>query len=157
LSTIPLDEDSYPPVRLTRVYLVNASFQDGGSPVLPNGRDYVVDLSVGRRSARELFVELSVALTAATTEDPPLRVSAAYGADFVVPEEADQGDEGEREEVLRQTAYELAPAVLYSYIRQLFEDLTGRGRGERITLPFLPMPLELADEEKRIPPPPAES
>lgn len=153
MATLTLDEDSYPPVRLRHVYLVNASFQDGGAVLLPNGRDYIVDLSVIRRTELELSVELAVALTAATTEaETPLRVSACYGADFLLAEDLPGAD---RDEVLRQAAYELAPAVLYSYLRQTFEDLTGRGRGGRITLPFLPIPLELTDEEQRIPVPPA--
>jgi hypothetical protein len=152
VGTLTLDEDSYPPVRLRRVYLVNASFDDGGAALQPSGRDYVVDLSVSRRSELELSVELAVALTAAG--EAPLRVSACYGADFVL---ADDLLPSERDEVLRDTAYELAPAVLYSYIRQVFDDLTGRGRAERITLPFLPIPLELQDDEKRIPPVPPQS
>jgi preprotein translocase subunit SecB len=107
---------------------------------------------VGRRSELELSVELAVALTAATADEtPPLRVSACYGADFLLAEDLLPA---ERDEVLRQTAYELAPAILYSYLRQVFDDLTGRGRAERITLPFMPIPLELGDDEKRIPQPP---
>lgn len=154
MGTLTLDEDSYPPVRMRRVYLVSASFEDGGAALQPSGRDYIVDLSVGRRSELELSVELAVALTAVTTGEAPLRVRACYGADFVLAEDLLPA---ERDEVLVQTAYELAPAVLYSYIRQIFDDLTGRGRAERITLPFMPIPLELEDDEKRIPPPPPQS
>lgn len=151
MGTLILDDDRYPPVRLLRVYLLRAAYEDAGAGPRPNGRDYVVDLSVGRRSTLELTVELAVALTAATVEEAPLRVSACYGADFLLAEDLSPT---ERHEVLRQTAYELAPAVLYSYLRQVFEDLTGRGRGERITLPFLPIPLELSEEEQQVPLPP---
>jgi preprotein translocase subunit SecB len=154
VSTLTLDEESYPPVRLQRVYLVRASFEDEGAVFRPNARDYIVDLSVNRRSELELSVELAVALTAATAGETPLRVSACYGADFVLAEDLLPA---ERDEVLRQTAYELAPAVLYSYVRQVFDDLTGRGRAERITLPFMPIPLELEEDEMQIPAPPPQS
>lgn len=149
MGALPLGDDSYPAVHLRRVYLLHASYDDVGAEGGPRERDFVVDLSVGRRSA----LEITVALTVATRPEAPLRVSATYAADFALPDDV---AEAERDEVLRQTAYELAPAVLYSYIRQFFEDVTGRGRAHRITLPFIPIPLEMAGEERPIPPPPAD-
>jgi hypothetical protein len=148
--TITVNEDSYPKVRLRSVYLLHALFEDGGAGARLDGYDYLVDLSVGRRSALEIVVALTVALP----DEAPVRLNVSYGGDFVLPEAVPEAD---REEVLRETAYEVAPAVLYSYIRQIVEDLTGRGRGKRITLPFLPIPLELAREEQLVPPPPAEA
>ncbi|HEX6367847.1 MAG TPA: hypothetical protein VF006_02865 [Longimicrobium sp.] len=150
MSTLTLNEDSYPRVRLRGVYLLHALFEDGGAGARLNGLDYLVDLSVGRRSA----LEVAVALTVATPEEAPVRLRVSYGADFLLPEGVSEAD---REEVLRETAYEVAPAVLYSYIRQMVEDLTGRGRGERVTLPFLPIPLEISDDEQRVPAAPADS
>lgn len=147
MNTLTLNEDSYPRVRLRRVYLLHALFEDGGDGARLNGFDYLVDLTVGRRSALELTVELAVA----TPEEAPVRLNVRYGADFLLPEAVPEAD---REEVLRETAYEVAPVVLYTYVRQLIEDLSGRGRGERITLPLLPVPMELGEEEQRVPPPP---
>ena len=150
MATITVNEGSYPKVRLRGVYLLHALYEDGGAGARVDGYDYLVDLSVGRRSALEVVVTLTVALP----DEAPVRLSVSYGADFVLPEDV---PEAEREEVLRETAYEVAPAVLYSYIRQIVEDLTSRGRGDRVTLPFLPIPLELAREEQPVPPAPAES
>lgn len=150
MGPITLNEHTYPAVQLVRVYLLNARFEDGGIGARVDGLDYLVDLSVGRDTP----LELSVALTVATAEKAPIRLSVTYGADFLLPEHASEKD---REEVMRQTAYELAPAMLYSYIRQFFADVTGRARGERITLPFLPIPLELAAQEQAVPPPPPDA
>jgi hypothetical protein len=150
VDTLTVNEDSYPRVRLRRVYLRHALFEDGGDGARLNGYDYLVDLTLGRRSALELTVELAIA----TPEDAPVRLSVSYGADFVLPESVPEAD---RDEVLRETAYEVAPVVLYTYVRQMVEDLTGRGRGERITLPLLPVPLEVGEEEQRVPPPVPES
>jgi preprotein translocase subunit SecB len=146
VGTLTVNDDSYPRVRLRRVYLRHALFEDGGDGARLNGYDYLVDLTVGRRSALELTVELTVA----SPEEAPVRLSVCYGADFVLPETTSEAD---RDEVLRETAYELAPVVLYTYIRQMVEDLSGRGRGERITLPFLPVPLAVGEEEQRVPQP----
>lgn len=104
--TITVNEDSYPKVRLRRVYLLHALYEDGGAGARLDGYDYLVDLSVGRRSAREVVVALTVALP----DDAPVRLNVSYGGDFVLPENVPEAD---REEVLRETAYEVAPAVLY--------------------------------------------
>jgi hypothetical protein len=145
-----LSEHTYPAVELVGGYLMHAHFEDGGPGARVTGLDYVVDLSVGRDTP----LDLSVVLTVATAEKAPIRLRVTYGADFLLPEHASEAD---REEIVRETAYRLAPAMLYSYIRQFFSDVTGRGRGERVTLPFLPMPLELAREDQPIPPPPPDS
>ena len=147
MATTTLNEDSYPEAHLLGVYLLGAHFEDGGHGAAVNGMDYLVDLSV----SRDTPLELSVALTVATTERAPVRLRVIYGADFLLPEDASDED---REEVLRETAYSLAPAMLYPYIRQFFSDVTGRGRGDRITLPFLPIPLDLDPQEQAIPPAP---
>jgi hypothetical protein len=145
-----VNELTYPPVELVGVYLMHAHFEDGGPGARVNGLDYVVDLSVGRDTP----LDLTVVLTVATAERAPLRLRVTYGADFLLPEHASEED---REEIVRETAYRLAPAMLYSYIRQFFSDVTGRGRGERISLPFLPIPLDLEREEQPVPPPPPDS
>jgi hypothetical protein len=142
-----LNQHTYPAVHLLGVYLLNAHFEDGGPGAAVEGLDYLVDLTVGRDTP----LELSVALTVATSERAPVRLRVTYGADFLLPEDATDED---REEVMRETAYRLAPAMLYSYIRQFFSDVTGRGRGERIALPFLPIPLDLDRQEQAVPPAP---
>lgn len=147
MGTFTLNEHTYPAVQLSRVYLLHAQFEDGGPAASIGGCDYLVDLSVSRST----LLDLSVAVTVSTPEDVPVRLRVGYGADFLLPEDASEAD---REEVLRETAYRLAPAMLYSYIRQFIDDVTGRGRGERVVLPFLPIPLSLAHDEERIPPPP---
>lgn len=134
-------------VELRRVYLVRAHFEEGRPGPATDLLDYLVDLSLSRGSA----LALSVAVTVSTPEEAPLRMSATYAADFVL---SDDTPEEERDEIMGEVAYRLAPPMLYSYIRQLFDDMTGRGRGRRITLPFLPVPLALAEGEARIPPPP---
>ena len=147
MAAFNLSEHILPAIELSRVYLLHAHFEDGGPGADGNGADYLVDLSVSRST----LLDLSVAVTLSTPEDAPVRLSVSYGADFLLPENASEED---REEVMREAAYRLAPPMLYSYIRQLIDEMTGRGRGRRVTLPFLPMPLDVAHGEERIPPPP---
>jgi hypothetical protein len=153
LNVVPLSVDgsSYPVVRPLRVYLVRCSL-DGQGPTqgAANPTAFVVDLALVRESA----VELSVHMTVSTAREAPYAIAVTYGADFRLSEQVPESD---REVVCRFTAYELAPPLLYPYIRELFADLTGRSLAPAITLPFLPVPLDLPPGEQEVPAPPSGS
>lgn len=149
--SIVVDALSYPVVRPTRVYLVDAHFNDPFvAETLPGQSAFLVDLELSRPSE----LELSVALTVATAEDSPYQLSITYAADFTM---SDEVLEGSREDMWRYAAYELAPSLLYPYIREAFSSVTSRSRLGVEALPFLPIPLETPEEDQEIPPPPSDS
>ena len=146
-----VDDLSYAAIRPTRLFLVDAHFRDPfiADPSLERGA-FLVDLSLSRGSE----LELTVILTISTDEDSPYELSVSYAADFSM---ADQVDVAARESIWRNAAYELAPSLLYPYIREAFTSLTSRSRLEPEALPFLPIPLQIPQEEQEIPPPPPDS
>lgn len=149
--SIVVDALSYPVVRPTRVFLVHAHFEDTFvAETLPVRSAFLVDLVLSRSSE----LELSVALTVSTTEDSPYQLSITYAADFAM---SDEVLEGSREDMWRYAAYELAPSLLYPYIREAFSSVTSRSRLGAEALPFLPLPLETPEEDQEIPPPPSDS
>jgi Preprotein translocase subunit SecB len=142
-----VDEESYPAIRLVRAYMIYARFADLFAAEASSGGEFLVDLGLTRVSE----LELSVALTVRTSEDSPYELTVTYAADFVMVDEVPAET---REEIWRNTAYELAPSLLYPYIREAFASVTGRSRLGTEALPFLPLPLETPEEEQAIPPAP---
>lgn len=146
-----VDDLSYAAIRPTRLFLVDAHFRDPfvADGVLERGA-FLVDL----RLSRGAELELTVILTISTDDDSPYELSVSYAADFSM---ADQVNAAVRDSVWRYAAYELAPSLLYPYIREAFTSLTSRSRLGPEALPFLPIPLEIPEAEQEIPPPPPHS
>lgn len=141
-------EESYPAIRLVRTYMMHARFIDPLIAEAGSGRgEFLVDLGLTRVSE----LELSVALTVRSAAGSPYELTVTYAADFLMVDDVPAGD---REEIWRNTAYELAPSLLYPYIREAFASFTGRSRLGTEVLPFLPLPLETPEEEQELPPAP---
>jgi preprotein translocase subunit SecB len=141
------------PVTPTRVYLGHVHFSppvadEGQRP--PDAAAFYIDLEIARPSP----LELSVALTVTTSDEYPIHFTATYVADFRMAEAV---EEDQQEDWWINTAYGLAPNLLYPYIREMFVNLTARSSWGSVTLPFMPIPLDVPDEDKVIPPPPAGS
>src|SRR5215213_5467355 len=129
MPSLLVNERSYDAVRPLRVYLVRCGFDDPGEgpEVLPS--EFVVDLALFRTAV----LDLGVHMTVSTVLDSPLAFSVTYGVDFRMSESV---EDDERDEVWRDTAFELAPSLLYPYIREFFSDVTARSLSPGIFLPF---------------------
>jgi len=144
------EDDFY--VRAYRVYLVDCAFKDerqaDAETWSPNGTSFSFGLGFERPAPLMLNVFFNVSTD---SEDAPFSLSVTYAAEFdiheIVPDDR-------REDVLRYVGYDLAPRLLYVYIREMFTNVTSRWRGNPVVLPLLPVPMRVEGEEEPIPEPP---
>lgn len=124
-----------------RIFLVHSSFADRAGPLqepdaLPDDLGFFISLGMHRLSRYRLTVAVSVDYAG---EDAPFDLTVTYAAEFrmhdSVPSDAVEG-------LWKYIAQDLAVKVLYPYLRHAVSDLTDKWRGERVYLPFIPIPLE---------------
>jgi hypothetical protein len=137
-----------------RVFLVHATFAEREGPntepkPFPEEGEVLLGLSLYRRSA----LKLTVGIEASLGEESPFDVRVLYAVDMemhdVVPEE-------NRDAIWKHAALNIAPGLLYPYLRETISSLTERSRGETFVLPFVPLPLD-GMEDIEIPAPPIPS
>ena len=137
----------YPVVPL-RVFLAHCHFNDNGPAAeevaFPEETDFLTGLVFARPSARIL----GVAMRLTTTEASPVTIDITYAAEFEVNSEV---TDEERERLFETVGYDTAPALLYTYIREFFSNLTARWRGGPVALPLLPLPPYAKGERPPIP------
>ena len=146
----PLQLDNFQ-VDLVDVHLVHARYLDTEEP-RHEPRTLSEEVPIGLQMAfdRPASDELTIALTVRIEVERPYRIEVTYAGHFVMSAEV---EEANRDVTWRRTATELAPIVLYPYIRELVTSLTRRGRAEPFVLPILSF-AGLRNEEITIPPAP---
>lgn len=139
-----------------RIFLVESTFADRSGPATepePVPEDFGIVISIGlhRLSRLRLTVALSVACVG---EDSPFDLSVTYAGQFrmhdTVPSDA-------VERLWGYIANDLAIKLLYPYLRQAVSELTDKWRGDKLYLPFIPIPLELPEGEELTVPLPADA
>ena len=150
MPSLVVNERSYDAIRPLRVYLVRCAFDDSGKDTAESPGDFVVDVALFRTA----LLDLGVHMTVGTAGDSPFAFSVTYGVDFRMSEDVEAD---ERDEIWRDTAYELAPSLLYPYIREFFSDVTTRSLVPGTFLPFVPIPLDVPIEAQVIPPTPPQT
>lgn len=140
-----VDADAYYVVP-ERIFLVESRFADRSGPAaepdpLPEDSGFLVSMGLHRLSRLTLTVALSVSYGG---EDVPFDLYITYAGQFrmrdTVPADA-------VEPLWGYIARDLAVKLLYPYIRQAVSEMTEKWRGDKVFLPFLPLPLEFADQE----------
>jgi preprotein translocase subunit SecB len=138
-----------------RIFLVQSSFADRSGPAdepdsLSDNVELLISLGLHRLSKYRLTVAVSAAYAG---EDAPFDLAVTYAAQFrmhdTVPSDA-------VEELWEYIARDLAVKLLYPYLRQAVSELTEKWRGDKVYLPFIPIPLELEDDEEFVVPLPAD-
>jgi hypothetical protein len=129
-----------------RIFLAQSKFADRAGPLgepdaLPDDLGFFISLGMHRLSRYRLTVAVTVAYD---EEDAPFDLSVTYAAEFrmhdTVPSDAIEG-------LWKYVAQDLAVKVLYPYLRQAVSELTDKWRGDKVYLPFIPIPL---DEEEGV-------
>lgn len=148
----PISLDNFR-VDLVDVHLVHARYLDTESPSV-QPRAITDEVPVGLQMAfdRPAVDRMTIALTVRVEIERPYRIEVTYAGQFIMD---DTVSEDEREEVWRRAAAQVAPIVLYPYIRELVSSLTNRGRAEPFVLPVLSF-VGLRNEDLQVPPPPHE-
>jgi len=123
-------------VQLEEVYLLHARYLDTVSPQLTEVPELPDEFPVNLSLAfdRATWNRLSVALTVDLAISRPLRIEVSYAGVFVLQPEVRRRD---ADSVFRKAAAEVAPVVLYPYIRETISNLTLRGRSGGIVVPIL--------------------
>lgn len=134
------------------IFLVHARFLDRGGPsrdvvARPQEVEMALSLAFHRHSSRRMVIALGVTVPL----DYPYSIEVMYAGDFALADDVDAGDV---EDEWRRTAAELAPIVLYPYVRELVSDLTRRSQAEQLTLPVLAFSAIDASSIEFPPPPP---
>lgn len=117
------------------IFLVHARFLDRAGPSrevapLPAEVGMALNLAFHRHSLRRMVIALGVTIPL----DHPYSIEVMYAGDFVMADDVGASDV---EDEWRRTAAQLAPIVLYPYLRELISDLTRRSQAEPLTLPVL--------------------
>lgn len=139
-----------------RIFLVQSTFADRSGPadepdpLSEDNIEILISLGLHRLSRYRLTVAVSVAYAG---EDAPFDLAVTYAAQFrmhdTVPSDL-------VEELWAYVARDLAVKLLYPYLRQAVSELTEKWRGDKVYLPFIPIPLELEDGEEFSVPLPAD-
>lgn len=134
------------PVRATRTLLLQCSFFDNFSEHGLDDSDLgvIVGLDLMRVSASVLGVVLRVS----TPDDSPYELDVSYAVEYEADETLTEED---RDAAWRALAFNSAPPLLYTYIRELVSNLTSRASHGPMTLPLLPLPIYVPEEEQVIP------
>jgi preprotein translocase subunit SecB len=144
---ITVEEGDYAVV-MRRLFLDHVHFLDrtqGEEPQSPTaGTAVQVSLGLTRLSASRMIV----ALSAANAEDAPYQVSVTYAAEYEALKEL---PEEELDRVWRHLAVQIAPGVLYPYLRELITNLTSRSAAYTLNLPLIPLPLGIQEEDLQLP------
>jgi preprotein translocase subunit SecB len=134
-----------------RVYLTEAHFSEPKLPdeepgVWSDATEFEMWIGVYRHSPRKL----SVAVNLDSSAHAPAEFSVSYAADFLLAEEypAEQIDSA-----WQSIAFDIAPKLVYPYIREEVSRLTAHSRVGMLVLPVLPLPVT-RPLEFRIPPAP---
>jgi preprotein translocase subunit SecB len=128
-----------------RVYLTESHIaeRDYVDDEQPEG-DFSVSISLMRYSP----IHMGVSLTVETLPESPLALRVTYAADY---EMHPSMPEDQRDSEWRHVAYYLAPSLLYPYIREHVSSITSRMRLVPLHLPFVPIPLQIPEEEMLVP------
>jgi preprotein translocase subunit SecB len=138
-----------------RIFLVDSTFADRSGPrdepaPIPDDLGIVISVALHRLGR----FRLTVAVTIATVgEDSPFDLSVTYAGQFRMHDTVPADN---IEPLWGYIARDLAIKVLYPYLRQAVSELTDRWRGEKLFLPFIPIPLHFADGEELEVPLPAD-
>ena len=132
-----------------RIYLAHAHFVDLQGPEFtssdePTATEIQVSLGLTRPSESEMVV----ALTADTLPGTPYDISVTYAADYEI---AATVPPAERDEHWRHLALQIAPGVLYPYLREFVTNLTSRSRAFTLNLPLIPLPLGVGESDFHLP------
>lgn len=137
-------------VRLRNAYLVHALFADTQSPYVQPAapaNEVPVELRIGLFRPSQTL--LTVAVTVTVQLEEPFEVQATYAGEFELDEDVAEDDQ---ERTLQICAAQLAPLVLYPYLRETVMNLTSRARGDTAVLPILSF-ATTNPEDIKIPPP----
>ena len=111
------------------------------------------EVLVGLRLVRHSPIHLDVTLSVAVPEGAPLMLEVSYVVEYEmnpnVPEE-------ERDAEWLAIAYQIAPGLLYPYLREMVSNITSRWRGGPLALPLIPLPIAYPEDEVAVPPAPAD-
>jgi preprotein translocase subunit SecB len=142
-------------VSVKRVYLVHARFLDTVGPEAVDATGvtdagFSLSMLFGRPSS---WRRLTIAIGVVFDIEHPFRLEVMYAGEFEMSDEVLVDD---RESHWRKVAAQLAPVILYPYIREVVHNLTGRSQSGELVLPVLSF-LGMAEEELEIPSPPEDS
>ncbi len=148
----PVDWTGYPVVP-SRIRLVVAQFVDNEAIPDEACTGFAANPQLFERLllARSSPVNLSAAIEVTTAEEAPAFLRVMYAIDFALSAEM---PEDERENLLRVSAYYIAPRTIYPYLREFVSNLTKRWRGGEILLPYFPIPIPPSEDGELIVPPP---
>lgn len=122
-------------VQVDDVFLVHARFLDPtvpSEPTVPVPRENPVNLSLAFH--RHAIDKLTVALSATAGFEQPYRLEVIYAGTFSL---SDEVPSDEVEESWRRCAAQVAPLVLYPFIRETMANLSSRSRAEAFILPII--------------------
>jgi preprotein translocase subunit SecB len=140
------------PISVTNVYLVHCHFIDRDSPesdpspVVMDEVPFSIKFAFVRPSLRKLVM----AMICQIETEKPYALEVMYAGAFLM-EESFPIDSIET--TWKSFAAEVAPVILYPYVREFVSDLTTRGRAASLTLPVLYVGLGLDPDTLILPQP----
>jgi preprotein translocase subunit SecB len=134
-----------------RIYLTEAHFSEPKLPdeapgVWSDTTEFEMWIGVYRHSLRKL----SVAVNLDSSANAPADFSVAYAGDFVLDE---RYPEEQIDSAWQSLAFDIAPRLVYPYIREEVARLTAHSRVGMLVLPVLPLPVTRPPDFK-VPPAP---
>ena len=134
-----------------RIYLTEAHFSEPSLPdeepgAWSDATEFEMWIGLYRHSLRRL----SVAVNLDSKANAPAEFSVSYAGDFVLDE---QCPEEQIDNAWQSLAFDVAPKLVYPYIREEVSRLTAHSRVGMLVLPVLPLPVT-RPRDFRIPPAP---